>query len=422
MVCYLFGFTMLQQNKRSELIEDWRLLAFGTLASLASAPGQTLVISLFNNDIRAAFDLTHGDFGQLYMFGTLASAALILWTGKLIDQFDLRLVFAITTIGLALACFVAGSATGPFSLLIALFLLRQFGQGLMSHISVTSVNRYYETVRGKASAIVGQGFSFAEAVLPLSISTLILIVGWRNSWFVLAAVSVGLILPLLLLLIADHKKRHGRYLDRLAILDEASTGKSSDAQRQWTRGEMLRDPVFYGVFMVVFVPSFFNTGLMFHHQHIVAAKEWSLETWYIFLMLYAGSAVVFSLISGQLVDRLGAKKLMPFFTLPIALGGLALFLGESSTWIGIVLVAFGAAAGMNGTVVSPFWAEMYGVKHLGSIKSLAAAVMIFASALSPPAYGILFDANVSVATIGLGNVAFVVVASLLAWFSLRSRR
>jgi hypothetical protein len=64
-------------STRSELITDWRLLAFGTLASLASAPGQTLVISLFNADMRAAFDLTHGGFGTLYMLATLASAAVI---------------------------------------------------------------------------------------------------------------------------------------------------------------------------------------------------------------------------------------------------------------------------------------------------------------------------------------------------------
>ena len=408
-------------KKRSELIEDWRLLAFGTLASLASAPGQTLVISLFNNDIRTAFDLSHADFGQIYMVGTLLSAGLILWTGKLIDRFDLRLVFAITVIGLALACAVAGSATGPISLLVAMFMLRQFGQGLMSHISVTSVNRYYETVRGKASAIVGQGFSFAEAVLPISISSLIALLGWRHTWFVLAVLSIGVVLPLLLVLIADHKKRHGRYLDRLAIMTQPSSGQAEHGQRQWTRGEMLKDPVFYGVFLVVFTPSFFNTGLMFHHQHIVDAKSWSLETWYLLLIAYAISAVVFSLISGQLVDLLGAKKMMPFFTLPIALGGLALFLGEGSWWIPAVLISFGAAAGMNGTVVSPFWAEMYGIKHLGAIKALAAAIMIFASALSPPAYGILFDANVSVATVGLCNIAFVLVASAMAWISLRKR-
>ena len=161
-------------GKRSELLSDWRLLLFGTLASLASAPGQTLVISLFNADIRAAFNLSHGEFGTAYMMATLASAVVILWSGKLIDRYDLRIVFGVTTIGLCVACLVAGSSTGWLSLLLALFLLRHFGQGLMSHIAVTSVNRYYQTVRGKASAIVNQGFTLAEATLPITISALIL--------------------------------------------------------------------------------------------------------------------------------------------------------------------------------------------------------------------------------------------------------
>ena len=87
-------------GKRSELLSDWRLLLFGTLASLASAPGQTLVISLFNADIRAAFNLSHGEFGTAYMMATLASAVVILWSGKLIDRYDLRIVFGVTTIGL----------------------------------------------------------------------------------------------------------------------------------------------------------------------------------------------------------------------------------------------------------------------------------------------------------------------------------
>ncbi len=410
-------------HPRSELIADWRLLAFGTLASLASAPGQTLVISLFNADMRAAFDLSHGGFGTLYMAATLTSAAVILWSGKLVDLYDLRVVFTVTTLGLATACAIAGSAGGAAGLLVALFLLRQFGQGLMSHIAVTSVNRYYETVRGKASAIVNQGFTLAEAVLPITISSLILAVGWRSSWFILGAICAGLVLPLLLVLIADHRRRHGRYLDRMAILDDPlpSTG-SGGAQRarQWSRAEMLRDPRFYGVVPVILAPSFFNTGLMFHHQHIASTKGWPLETWYLLLMAYAVASIVFSLLAGAAVDRHGARRLMPVFTLPIAAGGMCLAFGTASPlWTAGVLVSFGAASGMTGAVSPPFWAEVYGVKHLGAIKAVATALMIFASALSPALYGVLFDAGVSVSSVGLANVAVVLAACAAAWAALR---
>jgi MFS family permease len=410
-------------HTRSELAADWRLLAFGTLASLASAPGQTLVISLFNADMRAAFGLTHGGFGTLYMAATLTSAAVILWSGKLVDLYDLRVVFAVTTLGLAAACVIAGSAGGVAGLLVALFLLRQFGQGLMSHISVTSVNRYYETVRGKASAIVNQGFTLAEAVLPITISSLILAVGWRTSWLVLGALCAGVVLPLLLVLIADHRRRHGRYLDRMAILDGPASGPEGTTAakaKQWSRAQMLRDARFYGVVPVILAPSFFNTGLMFHHQHIASTKGWPLETWYLLLMAYAAASIVASLLAGMAVDRHGARRMMPVFALPIAAGGLCLaFGGGNPLWTAGVLISFGAASGMTGAVTPPFWAEVYGVKHLGAIKAVATALMIFASALSPALYGVLFDAGVSVTGIGFGNAIAVLTASAAAWLALR---
>ncbi len=407
-------------SKRSELMSDWRLLLFGTLASLASAPGQTLVISLFNADIRAAFSLSHGEFGTAYMIATLASAVVILWSGKLIDRYDLRIVFGITTIGLCLACLVAGSSTGWLTLLLALFLLRHFGQGLMSHIAVTSVNRYYQRVRGKASAIVNQGFTLAEATLPITISALIAAIGWRYSWYVLGTIAAGIVLPLLLLLIADHRRRHGRYLDQMALLDaDIGTENLSGSQRQWTRTEMLRDPRFYGVLPVVLAPAFLNTGLMFHHQHIVLSKGWELETWYLLLMAYAASSITFSMLAGILVDRNGARTLMPLFTLPMIFGGLALMAGNNDAWIFGVLLSFGAAAGMTSAVTAPFWAEVYGVQHLGAIKAVATAVMIFASAMSPALYGAMFDGGVSVQAIGLLNIVFVAFASACAWMALR---
>lgn len=407
-------------GKRSELLSDWRLLLFGTLASLASAPGQTLVISLFNADIRAAFSLSHGEFGTAYMMATLASAVVILWSGKLIDRFDLRLMFAVTTIGLCLACLVAGSSTGWLSLLLALFLLRHFGQGLMTHIAVTSVNRYYQTVRGKASAIVNQGFTLAEAFLPITISAVIVGIGWRNSWYVLGVIAAFVVLPLLLTLIADHRRRHGRYLDRMSILEaDTASETTSRTQRQWTRAEMLRDVRFYGVLPVVLAPAFLNTGLMFHHQHIVASKGWDLQTWYLLLMAYAASSITFSMLAGIMVDRTGARSLMPLFTLPMVLGGLSLMGGGNDAWILGVLVSFGAAAGMTGAVTAPFWAEVYGVQHLGAIKAVATAVMIFASAMSPAIYGAMFDTGMSAPAIGLLNIVIVLAASACAWLALR---
>ena len=69
---------------------DPRLLAYGLLLTFSSAFGQTFFISLFSGEIRAAFAISNGEFGAIYSAGTLASAALLSWSGHWIDRIDLR--------------------------------------------------------------------------------------------------------------------------------------------------------------------------------------------------------------------------------------------------------------------------------------------------------------------------------------------
>ena len=134
------------------------------LAFLSSA-GQTYFIGVFGADIQAEFGLDAGSWGRTYMIGTLASALVINWTGALIDRVDLRLFTALVLTGLAGACLVMASASTALMLIPAIFLLRQFGQGLTSHAGITSMARYHDLNRGKAIALAAIGFAKAEVTI-----------------------------------------------------------------------------------------------------------------------------------------------------------------------------------------------------------------------------------------------------------------
>ena len=137
----------------SVIASDRRLIAFGVLMTFSSSFGQTYVSGIFGPAIQAEFGLGHTAWGAIYMFGTLASAAALPWTGRLIDRIDLRRYMAWVCAGGALACVLAASTTGPALLALAIFALRQSGQGLMSHVGVTSMARYFEAGRGRAIAL-----------------------------------------------------------------------------------------------------------------------------------------------------------------------------------------------------------------------------------------------------------------------------
>ena len=145
-----------------------RLLAFGFVGAFASGFGQTYFIGIFGPAIQAELALSHTAWGGVYMAGTLASALVLPFTGKRIDDVDLRVYTALVCLLGAVACAVASVAGGLASLVLAIFLLRQSGQGLMSHTAITSAARYFEAGRGRAIAVAGLGFAVGEAVLPVT--------------------------------------------------------------------------------------------------------------------------------------------------------------------------------------------------------------------------------------------------------------
>ena len=63
------------------------------------------------------------------------------------------------------------------------------------------------------------------------------------------------------------------------------------------------------------------------------------------------------------------------------------------------LFLIGLTSGIAYTAVTAFWAEVYGVGHLGAIRALVVAASVFASALGPLAMGAMMDAGISVGAI-----------------------
>ncbi len=79
----------------------------------------------------------------------------------------------------------------------------------------------------------------------------------------------------------------------------------------------------------------------------------------------------------------------------------------------------GMTGGLQSTVLAPFWSEMYGDKHLGSIKSLATSVMVLSTAISPIIIGWSIDQGIRIETLAIASAIFVILTSALAWSACR---
>ena len=399
---------------------DWRMLLFGFLLMFFSSPGQTYFISLFSGEIRSDLGLSHGQFGAIYSIATLSSAFALLWTGTLLDRIDLKTFSIGLYLCLAATCVLMSLSSNVVMLCITIFLLRQLGQGLTGMTSATSMMRYVEKNKAKANSISSMGYSASEAVIPSVLIFLLLTYSWRESWLI-AAAALLIIMPLSIwFLLGNHKERHRAYLQRTEPdpTQQHALGGDQSTQRQWTRAQVLHDPLFY-----LFAPSLVSqsmlfTGFMFHQVHLVDQKGWSLIVWGKLYLLFATCSIITNLSTGALIDKVGATKITPLIMLPMACGLLLLSSSSSILIAALFMILMAVSCGMQAATTAPFFSERYGNQHFGAIKSLATFTMVLMSGVSPVAMGWAIDLGTTMDQLAIVSAAYAIMVAGLAGYAI----
>ena len=402
---------------RQLFVTNSRLVVFSFVMALYSSFGQTYFIGVFGPQIQAEFGLSHTLWGSIYLAGTLASALLMPFTGALIDRFSLSGYALAVGLALVAACAYISVVAGPMMLVLAIFLLRHSGQGLASHTSITSMARYFDRDRGRAIAVASLGYSVGEAVLPFLAVLLITMVGWRWTYGS-AAILIGLtLIPATVWLLSNHDRFHRRYLSQLS----SKENPLAPDVVSWTRGQVLRDPRFYVMSPGLLSSPMIGTAFFFHHLNVAHAKGWSGE-WitgtYIF---YALAGIITVLLAGPLVDRFQAVRVIQVMLIPMVGACFMLAVADHAFWVIPYMVMMGIHTGLIHTSASALWAELYGPKYLGAIKSLYLALMVFASAVGPVVMGMLMDAGFSIYWICVFFGIFISAGALLIVVALRMR-
>ncbi len=381
-----------------------RWLSAGALLAFLSSFGQTFFISVFAGEIRQSFGLGHASWGAIYTAGTGASALAMLWAGGLTDRFRARTLGTAILVLLAAACLSMAAVPAAWALPFVILALRFTGQGMTSHIAVVAMSRWFVATRGRALSIATLGFAIGEAVLPVVFVAMMSLVDWRLLWVLAAAMALAGIPALRALLSRERTPQS---------FAEHGGGASGMLARHWTRAEGLRHWLFWFMVPALLGPAAFNTAFFFQQVHYAEIKGWTHLSLVALFPLYTATAVATMLVSGWALDRLGTARLIPWFQLPMV-GAFVIFATAGTpagALAGLLLLAL--TTGANVTLPNAFWAEFYGTRHLGSIKAMAAAVMVLGSAIGPGVTGALIGLGVGLETQYLGVAAYFVFASAM---------
>jgi MFS family permease len=351
-----------------------------------SSFGQTYFISASVAEWRAMFGLTNGEFARIYMFATLASAACIPFLGRLLDVVQAHHMIALVMPILAGAALLAGYASSLTALILAIFLLRLFGQGMMTHIALTMTGRWFVTQRGRAVSLVVLGHQGGEATIPLAFAALTIAYGYSVGWLAVAIVLLVVGLPF-----AFWCYRNPRVPHRQSSIETTA----SPPVRSWTQKEVLSDPIFWALLLGVLAPAFIGTTIFYHQNYLTALHNWPQNLFAMSLMIMALTTVGCALITGAVIDRFGASSILPYFLLP--LGGACFVLAYSGPEITlfIMMLLLGISYGIASTLFGSLWPEIYGLANLGAVRSVTVSAMVLATAVGPGVTGTLIDYGMS---------------------------
>ncbi|MEM7007382.1 MAG: MFS transporter [Pseudomonadota bacterium] len=361
-----------------------RWIAGGFMLTFFSSFGQTFFIGLSGEELRAKFQLTDGEFGLLYMAATLASALTLPWLGRMLDIMPGWKVARFVIPLLAGACLLVPWAPNVFILIFALYLMRLFGQGMMTHTALTEIGRWFAANRGRATSLVVPGHQAGEAALPILFTLIAGSFGWQYAWIAAAATLILVAWPSILT------------LWRIERTPQSTAEATVDQRtaRDWTRAEVVRDPIFYATLIGVLAPPFIGTTIFFHQDYFIELRGYNALAFAGAFPLMAATTVTFALIAGQMIDRFGALKLLPFFLIPLAAASAVAGLLEAVWGIYIFMFLLGVSYGFTSTLIGALWPEMYGLKHLGAIRAIIVAAMVFSTALGPGLTGALIDRGI----------------------------
>ncbi|WP_043319705.1 MFS transporter [Microbulbifer sp. HZ11] len=379
-----------------------KLAFFALLAVAASGFGQTFFIAIFGGALREEFNLSNSWYGASYSGATLLSAFVLLGAGTLVDRWPLKRVAALGVLLLCGGCLVLAFAQSAWMLLPGFFLLRFAGQGFMTHMGMTTAGRYFTANRGKVIALAALGFPIAEALLPTSGSLIIQHSGWRSVWLLSAGLLLLAILPTLLWLAGN------------AGEDSPQSSQAiSQNEGDYTRAQVLRDRGFWCLLPAALMTPFVVTAVLFHQGAIADERDWSMSVLAGAFGGYAAGHLLALFFAGNLVDRFGAQRSLPIALIPM-ITALVLLAFSDAPWVPYVYLALiGIAQAGTGTAGSALWPERYGSTHLGAIRSVSQASMVFSTAASPLLIGMMLDRGVNVMGVALSLALIVLLASLL---------
>jgi MFS family permease len=392
----------------------WRIVGYACVAFAATAPGQTVGVSLFVDPLIRDLGISRSAVSTAYLIGTLTGALALPWIGRALDRFGVRRTMAAIGAAFGAVLIALSTVSGIVGLTAGFAGIRMAGQGALGLTATTAAALWFDRRRGTATGIVSAVGAVGISLLPLLAEALIAQHGWRQAWLYIGVAVWLIVIPIALAGMRDRPASLGQWPDGRVPHDVAAARAAIN--RGATRAEAMRHPFFWVVTGGVAAAGLLATAVAFHQISLLGERGLTTAEAAANFIPQTVAALVGTLGTGVLADRIRHRWLIIAAMLSLA-GGLA---WATVVTPGLSAIGFaaliGAAGGSIRAVEVASFPRYFGTRHIGSIRGMVAALSVASTAFGPLLFAVARDMTGSYTLILWATVPIPVVVAVAALF------
>ena len=376
----------------------WVMLPIVLMIQVASAPGQTFGVSVFNPYIRRALNLSHSEISGAYMLGTFLASLPMIYVGALMDRHGPRRILVGVVLLFGLACVGLSQATGLVTVFLSFLMLRMLAQGSMGLLTANTLAMWFNARLGFAAGIMTAVGAVSMGGIPTLNLWLIQSFGWRWGYAILGMCVWLTVMPLLAFLFRNKPEDVGQRPDGLlqyqrdSVLEHRTNArKAGEDERRFTLSEALRTRAYWIMAAAAALPAMIVTGIHFHAVQIYLDSGLTEADAAVMFTTFALAFAGLMFLGGVLADRLPLNLLLSI-SMAGLVGGIVMLIQVSSIWTShLFATVLGGGQGILMAVRATLWVRYYGRPHLGKIRGSLVTIEVAASSTGPFLMGAAHD-------------------------------
>lgn len=395
----------------------WVIVPISILGTLATSPGQTYMVSIFNPSFRDTFDLSLSELTGAYMVGTILASIPQSYIGTWMDRLGFRRMLLIIASIFGLACMFIAEVRNIWMLLIAFFLLRTFGQGALELLSSNMLAMWFRKRLGSITGFSGVIVSVMIGLVPVIVLRFINDIGWRNTYRLAGLAVWLLILPLALFIYITRPEEIGQVVDGEVADPNEQSASPFAAEVNLTLKQTMRTRSFWIGTSMAIAWAAIGTGLTFNLLPIFTGKGLTEEQAAGMFTILMGISAVTRILGGYLADRIPLNRLMliaqVFYVAAIA----ALMSLPTAYLVAGYTILLGISQGMFNGWFNTLWVRYFGRQNLGKVRGAVWTATVAGSSTGPFFMGVAYDqfGDFQLALLGCGIIMFLLgIASFWA--------